>query len=413
MKKRHNLLKKLIVLFLIIIVPNSFDILATNGAVTTIDSESWGEMSIEERTSVANNPDYQLSKDQIQQVDVKDMTPDTVSKYMDDLSSEQKKQLKAQQLTHSNNLQKTGDLSELDNSALKQSMKEKFNVEIPDVDSGTNLEMQNGNLKSLNINFKNDNSQLIIPNPLTTNNKDTLIKINGNSNSKISYTISDSSIKLDLENIDKVSIGNQEKNIIDFEINDTSKPAKIEIKKQPDDSLFIITENINSIFYGDEFIEIIRGESSEYFVDLEHGFFDIILDSPGIYRFRFKDLPEYYNGGLVRSDKSFAQSYAIHRDFGLSRYKLILDKQNHRLSLETFKSLNKNNFNAGYVSLIEHKVYLKGVVNYLRLGFEIRGLLSSGGSVFFAIIETDNSFHKIYEGKNQPPTAKAVGMTER
>ena len=230
MKKRHNLLKKLIVLFLIIIVPNSFDILATNGAVTTIDSESWGEMSIEERTSVANNPDYQLSKDQIQQVDVKDMTPDTVSKYMDDLSSEQKKQLKAQQLTHSNNLQKTGDLSELDNSALKQSMKEKFNVEIPDVDSGTNLEMQNGNLKSLNINFKNDNSQLIIPNPLTTNNKDTLIKINGNSNSKISYTISDSSIKLDLENIDKVSIGNQEKNIIDFEINDTSKPAKIEIK---------------------------------------------------------------------------------------------------------------------------------------------------------------------------------------
>lgn len=153
--------------------------------------------------------------------------------------------------------------------------------------------------------------------------------------------------------------------IIDFEIIDTSKPSSIEIEKQQDNTYKIKTSNIKNIFYGVGYNEYVLGENSEFSVDPEHGIYFVNLDSPGIYRCE-----------SINSD----QSFAIQRGNGLSRYSLTIDKPNHREDFLQFKLKNDNNPDAGYVSQFEKKVYLNGIVNYLKFN------------------DADNSFYTAYEG---------------
>ncbi len=232
-------------------------------AAKFIDDNEWSLYDTQEaKASAANNPKYDLTQTQIQQVNVGDMTAKTAERYMDKLSSEQKTQLNEMQLSHKSNLQKAGDLSKLNQNSMQNSVKNKFNIKMPKAGAGSLINMIGDKLKSLKTNF-DGNGNLEINNPLSTTTNDKLIVVKGNSNSKTTYNVeTDSKVSLELNDIEIAYIGDTLNEIIDFKHIDKSRESSIDIQKQTDGSYKITTSNLESTYHGNGFNEYVFGENS-------------------------------------------------------------------------------------------------------------------------------------------------------
>ncbi len=150
-----------------------------------------------------------------------------------------------------------------------------------------------------------------------------------------------------------------------------------------------ITRAENSI------ITISADQSDERFVGNEtlfewnqlDGVNHAILESPGAYRYIFKESQIDRNGIFGKANKTFAQSYEVSRRENLEKYHLTIDKPSKRVQ-------ESNN----YISLINHLIKLNGIVTYSRINFDLKTTQRfMGGSWWVEVIPADGSFLPIIE----------------
>ena len=160
---------------------------------------------------------------------------------------------------------------------------------------------------------------------------------------------------------------------------------KVEFSKTPDGYSFKSIGLIHRV-YTKTYVESI----------VSHGEIIYLVDvNDGVYELEFNDASTYFQnfkGTVAEKTRSYG--------FGLpeksDKYKIIFDKPSKHLSLSEFQATFNNTKNVGYVSLIEHKILLNGIIDYYRYGFEV----ADTGTIKI-VKETDLGMHKIYEGLHE------------
>ncbi|MBI4141692.1 hypothetical protein HY484_02080 [Candidatus Woesearchaeota archaeon] len=146
----------------------------------------------------------------------------------------------------------------------------------------------------------------------------------------------------------------------------------------------IITISTNQI--DERFI----GNETLFEWNIDDGVTKALLQSPGAYRYTFKELQQDRNGIYARADKTFAQSYEIQRPENLPKYTLFIDK-----SLINNPTLKENE---AYLSLPTHKLTLNGIINYNRINFDLKTTQRfMGGTYWMEVLPADGSFLPILE----------------
>ena len=143
------------------------------------------------------------------------------------------------------------------------------------------------------------------------------------------------------------------------------------------------------------FREMLRGEGAfSYRSFLDDGVVYAELGSPGAYIYEVFGNP----GGRINFDAmkngvqiggGFAESFAILRPSGtVAPYKLAIDKPHHRT--------DDNGKADAYVSLIDHKMRLSGVVDFLKISFEenANAAIKIDNRSFPVIERRDNDYYK-------------------
>lgn len=219
-----------------------------------------------------------------------------------------------------------------------------------------------------------------------------------------SSSISEKKMKFTLTKAN-LNIGN---NFITSLMSNKNLPATIEIKKLTT-GYNITTTNEKQVIFSRDFVETLDGNTITYSADVRDGILYAELDSPGSYKYEYIEKPEYFldnwinkdvadaNKKAIQSDKSFAQNFIIYRPQGVGKYSLFIDKENKRTLFKGDKYYE--GLNAGYVSLIEHRILLNGVINFLKINF---GISSDSGINFndkkYSIIERkDDNYYSIIQ----------------
>src|SRR3989338_7459107 len=189
-------------------------------------------------------------------------------------------------------------------------------------------------------------------------------------------------------------------------------PATIKIKKLSQ-GYNITTTNEKQIIFSKDSVETLDGNTISYSIDIKDGITYTELDSPGSYKYEFIEKPEYFldnwinkdvadeNKKAVQSDKSFAQNFIIYRPIGTGKYSLFIDKENKRTLFKGDKYYE--GLNAGYISLIDHRILLNGIINFLKISSDV----SSDSSINFndkkySIIERkDDNYYNIIQSKEK------------
>lgn len=177
----------------------------------------------------------------------------------------------------------------------------------------------------------------------------------------------------------------------------TAQPAKdteiVEITKA---DFGFITRAENSIITisTDQLDERFVGNETYFEWNLLDGINNAVLESPGAYRYIFKELQIDRNGIFGKANKTFAQSYEVSRRENLPKYELLIDKHSKRVQIADF-SVNSNN---AYLSLINHLIKLNGIVTYSRINFDLKTTPRfMGGSWWVEVLPADGSFLPILE----------------
>ena len=177
----------------------------------------------------------------------------------------------------------------------------------------------------------------------------------------------------------------------------TAQPSKdtqiIEITKT-DDGFITRAENSIITVSTDQIDERFIGNETFFEWNQLDGINKAVLESPGAYRYTFKELQVDRNGIFARATKSFAQGFEISRRNNLEKYMLSIDKPSKRINLEDF-TINSNN---AYVSLINHLIKLNGITTYSRINFDLKTTQRfMGGSWWLEVLPADGSFLPILD----------------
>lgn len=178
-----------------------------------------------------------------------------------------------------------------------------------------------------------------------------------------------------------------------------SKPNVKEIIKITKSEDGFITRSENSIITvsSDLFDERFVGNETVFEWNAGDGVTSAVLQSPGAYRFLYKELQVDRNGIYAKADRTFAQSFEIARAENLGKYVLSIDKPSKRAV----------DSNAGaFVSLQSHLLKLRGAVTYSRVNFEYKTVQRfMGGSWWVEVLPADGSFLPVVEVFNEGTVA--------
>ncbi|MBI4141159.1 hypothetical protein HY485_04960 [Candidatus Woesearchaeota archaeon] len=213
-----------------------------------------------------------------------------------------------------------------------------------------------------------------------------VVEISPKKDSQIIIDLSNNKAKYSLKKASLTIKNNQQKPLLTA---DSAETQTIEIT-QTDDGYITRAENSIITISTNQIDERFIGSETLFEWNVENGVTKAILQSPGTYRYTYKELQIDRNGIYARADKSFAQSYEIQRPQNQQPYTLFIDKKGSpQPALDT---------NSAYLSLPNHLLILNGIINYNRINFDLKTIQRfMGGTWWMEVLPADGSFLPIVE----------------